>query len=219
MNRKPSRLQPGPIDPCLPRRAETPPSGPGWVHEIKHDGFRIVARRTPSRVRLYTRNGYCFADRFSLIVDAIASLPVKTCTIDGEAIVVNADGLSVFDLLRYRQHDSAALLCVFDLIEVDGEDLRWAKLEDRKAQLAELLADTHDGIALNAHFNADGPSVFEQACALGCEGIVSKRLGSHYRSGRVDHWLKIKNPHAPAARREREEQWGAKRWARGRGSA
>ena len=168
MNRKPSRLQPCPIDPCLPRRAETPPSGPGWVHEIKHDGFRIVARRTPSRVRLYTRNGYCFADRFSLIVDAIASLPVKTCTIDGEAIVVNADGLSVFDLLRYRQHDSAALLCVFDLIEVDGEDLRWAKLEYRKAQLAELLADTHDGIALNAHFNADGPSVFEQACALGC---------------------------------------------------
>jgi bifunctional non-homologous end joining protein LigD len=71
---------------------------------------------------------------------------VKTCTIDGEAIVVNAAGLSVFDLLRYRQHDSAALLCAFDLIEVDGEDLRWAKLEDRKGRLAELLADTHDGM-------------------------------------------------------------------------
>jgi bifunctional non-homologous end joining protein LigD len=105
-------------------------------------------------------------------------------------------------LLRHRQHDSAALLCAFDLIEIDGEDLRWAKLEDRKARLAKLLADTRDGIALNAHFNADGPSVFEQACALGCEGIVSKRLGSHYRSGRVDHWLKIKNPAAPAVKRE-----------------
>jgi bifunctional non-homologous end joining protein LigD len=216
MNRKPPRLRPGPIDPCLPRAAEAPPSGPGWVHEIKHDGFRIVARRMPSRVRLYSRNGYCFADRFNLIVDAIASLPVKTCTIDGEAIVVNADGLSVFDLLRHRQHDSAALLCAFDLIEIDGEDLRWATLEDRKARLAKLLADTRDGIALNAHFNADGPFVFEQACALGCEGIVSKRLGSHYRSGRVDHWLKIKNPLAPAVKREREEEWGDKRWARGR---
>jgi ATP-dependent DNA ligase len=73
------------------------------------------------------------------------------------------------------------------------------------------LADTHDGIALNTHFDADGTAVFEHACALGCEGIVSKRLGSHYRSGRVDHWLKIKNPRSPAVRRESTEDWGGKR--------
>jgi bifunctional non-homologous end joining protein LigD len=206
----------GSIIPSLPRAATAPPSGPGWVHEIKHDGFRIVARRTSERVRLYTRNGFCFADRFTLIVDAIASLPVKSCAIDGEAIVVDKNGLSVFELLRLRQHDGMALLCAFDLIEVDGEDLRRAPFELRKAKLAELLADTRDGIALNAHFDADGAAVFEHACSLGCEGIVSKRLGSPYRSGRVDHWLKIKNPRSPAVHRERTEDGGGKRWSSGR---
>jgi bifunctional non-homologous end joining protein LigD len=73
--------------------------------------------------------------------------------------------------------------------------------------LADLLRDTRDGIAFNEHFEGDGRIVFEHACALGCEGIVSKRLGSPYRAGRVDHWLKIKNPAAPAVRREAEEDW------------
>jgi bifunctional non-homologous end joining protein LigD len=128
--------------------------------------------------------------------------------VDGEAIVVNADGLSVFDLLRYRHHDHAAVLCAFDLIELDGEDLRWTPLENRKKALADLLAGAGDGIALNTHFSGDGATIFQYACALGCEGIVSKRPGSHYRSGLVDHWLKIKNPLAPAVQREREEEWG-----------
>jgi bifunctional non-homologous end joining protein LigD len=93
---------------CLPRKAKEPPSGPGWIHEIKHDGFRILARKDGNQVRLITRNGYDFTGRYSLIVDAIASLPLETCVIDGEAIVVDQNGLSVFDLLRYRQHDHAA---------------------------------------------------------------------------------------------------------------
>jgi len=100
-----------PLDPCLPRATTEPPSGPGWVHEIKHDGFRILARRDATGVRLSTRNGYNFAARFPMIVEAIASFPVRSCFIDGEAIVVDATGLSVFDLLRYRQHDRAAVLC------------------------------------------------------------------------------------------------------------
>ena len=82
--------------------------------------------------------------------------------------------------------------------------------------LAELLHGTSGGIAFNKHFGGDGMIVFRHACALGCEGIVSKRLSSHYRSGRVDHWLKIKNPAAPATKREAEEDWGEKRWGRGR---
>ena len=141
---------------------------------------------------------------------------MRSCALDGEAIVVNADGLSVFDLIRYRQDDNAAVLCAFDLIELDGKDLRWQPLERRKAVLADLLRGTSDGIAFNTHFAGDGAMIFEHACALGCEGIVSKRLGSPYRSGRVDHWLKIKNPVAPAVKREAEEDWGKKRWARGR---
>ena len=140
---------------------------------------------------------------------------MRSCALDGEAIVVNTDGLSVFDLIRYRQHDQAAVLCAFDLTELDGKDLRWQPVEHRKAVLADLLRDTRDGIAFNQHYEGDGAAIFEHACALGCEGIVSKRLGSAYRSGRVDHWLKIKKPAAPAVKREAEEDWGDRRGTRG----
>jgi hypothetical protein len=95
-------------------------------------------------------------------------------------------------------------------------DLRGTPIESRKSALAKLLHATNDGIAFNKHFDGDGMIVFQHACALGCEGIVSKRLGSHYRSGRVDHWLKIKNPAAPAVKREAEEDWSGKRWTFGR---
>ena len=192
---------------CLPRKAKEPPSGPDWIHEIKHDGFRMLAQKDGDGIRLVTRNDYDFADRYPLIVDAIASLPVKTCIIDGEAIVVDQNGLSIFDLLRYRQHDHAASLCAFDLIELDGEDLRRRSIEERKQHLASVLRQSHHGIALNATYDGEGAVVYEQSCALGCEGIVSKRRGSPYRSGRTDQWLKMKNPLAPAARREREIDW------------
>ena len=204
------------LQPCLPRSAKEPPAGPGWIHEIKHDGFRILARREGGRVRLFTRHGTDFTARYPKIVAAVESLPVRSCALDGEAIVVNAGGLSVFDLLRYRHHDHAVVLSAFDLIELDGAVSRWQPVERRKAMLADLLRGTRDGIAFNQHYAGDGAIIFEHACALGCEGIVSKQLGSHYRSGRVDHWLKVKNPAAPAVRREAEEDWGDKRWARGR---
>jgi bifunctional non-homologous end joining protein LigD len=93
------------IAPCLPQLAKEPPKGPGWIHEIKHDGYRILARRDARGVRLFTRNGYNFANRFPKIAEAVANLPVQSCFIDGEAIVVDRNGLAVFDLIRYRQHD------------------------------------------------------------------------------------------------------------------
>src|SRR5436190_1126024 len=111
------------IEPCLPRAAKEPPAGPGWIHEIKHDGFRILARRDTRGVRLFTRNGYDFTARFPKIDAAVEKLDVSSCVIDGEAIVVNPDGLSVFDLICYRHHDATAVLCAFDLIEVAGTDL------------------------------------------------------------------------------------------------
>jgi bifunctional non-homologous end joining protein LigD len=199
-----------PFQPCLPRRANTPPTGDGWVHEIKHDGFRILARRDGNGVRLFTRSGYDFTARFPKIAAAVAAFSVRSCVVDGEAIVVNRDGLSVFDLPLYRHHDHAAVLCAFDLIELDGYDLRQQPLERRKDTLADLLCGVRDGIAFNNHFAGDGVVIFKHACSLDCEGKVSKRLGSPYRSGRVDHWLKIKNPAAPAVKREVEEEWGAK---------
>lgn len=91
-----------------------------------------------------------------------------------------------------------------------------APIEERKHALANVLYRERDGIIFNQHYDGDGAIIFKQACSLGCEDIVSKQLGSPYRSGRTDHWLKIKNPAAPAVKREAEEDWGAKRWARGR---
>jgi ATP-dependent DNA ligase len=197
-------------DRAMPPRPGEPPSGPDWIHEIKHDVFRILARRDERGVRLFTRNGYDFTDRFPLIAKAVAALPVRSCFIDGEAIVVDRNGLSVFDLLRYRQHDGAAVLCAFDLLELEGRDFRPAPLEEHKDVLGNLLRPlrrSQTGITLNEHYEGDGATIYKHACRFGCEGIVPKRLGYSYRSGRVNHWLKIKNPAAPAVRREAEEDW------------
>jgi bifunctional non-homologous end joining protein LigD len=183
----------GYIPPCLPSRAQRPPSGPKWLHEIKHDGFRIMARRNGEGVQLYTRNGYDFAGRFPQIVEAVSKLKVRSCFIDGEAIVVDEHGLSAFDLIRSWRHDHAAVLCAFDLVELDGKDLRRVPIEQRKQALAGLLRRERDGIVLNVHYDCDGETIFKHACKLGCEGIVSKRLGSLYRSRRSPHWLKVKN--------------------------
>ncbi len=139
-------------EPCLPRPAKVPPAGPGWIHEIKHDGFRIIARRDAAGVRLITRNGYDLAARFPLAVAAIAALPASSCVVDGEAIACDAKGLSVFDLLRYRRQDEAVTLCAFDLLELDGVDLRPEPIEVRKRTLAGLLRRQHRGIDLQPAF-------------------------------------------------------------------
>ena len=99
------------------------------------------------------------------------------------------------------------MLCAFDLLELDGEDLRRTPIETRKLSLKSLLRGKRPGLAFNEHFAAEGEMIYCQACALGCEGIVSKRLGSSYRSGRADCWVKVKNPAAPARNREAEEEW------------
>jgi len=122
----------GIIEPCLPSPAKVPPSGPGWLHEIKHDGFRLLARKRPTDVRLITRDASDFTHRFPFIEMAINSLPVRSCLIDGEAVVCDRNGLAVFELI-----------------------------------------------------------------------------------GRSPHWVKVKNPNAPAVKREAEEDWGEKRRARG----
>src|ERR1700752_5234170 len=101
-----------------------------------------------------------------------------------------------------------------DLLELDGRDLRREPIEERKRLLAKLLKGSHLSIVVNEHFEEDGAIVFREACRLGCDGIVSKRLGSPYRSGRSAHWVKVKNPKAPAVRREAEKDWGSSHWIR-----
>jgi len=199
----------GIIEPCLPSPAKAPPSGPGWLHEIKHDGFRILARRDSAGVRLITRHGNDFTARFPLVASAVEALPARSCLIDGEAIVCDENGLAVFELIRGHGSKTSAVLCAFDLLELDGKDLRRRPIEERKGLLAKLLHDSDsDRIVLNKHYEEDGAVVFREACSLGCEGIVSKRLGSIYRRGRSPLWLKVKNPNAPAVKREAEEDWG-----------
>jgi bifunctional non-homologous end joining protein LigD len=116
-------------------------------------------------------------------------------------------GLAVFQFIRSYRNGPRATLCAFDLIEIDGEDLRWQPIEDRKAALKKLLSRSDSGIAFNKHFDVEGAVVFRHTCKLGCEGIVSKRLGSPYRFGRSADWIKVKNPTAPAVEREAEEEW------------
>ncbi len=113
-----------------------------------------------------------------------------------------------FDRIRYHRHDARVFLYAFDLIELNGDDLRGDPLEIRKATLANLLANTGHGIWFNDHIEDDGPTVFRHACKLGLEGIVSKRKDSPYRSGRSPDWLKMKNPACAAVKREEEEDWG-----------
>jgi bifunctional non-homologous end joining protein LigD len=199
----------GIIEPCLPSPSKAPPSGPGWLHEIKHDGIRILARRGSGGVRLITRHGIDFTAHFPLVASAVAALPARSCLIDGEAVVCDENGLAVFDLTRGHGSKTSAVLCAFDLLELDGRDLRRRPIEERKGLLAKLLHDRDSdlSIVLNQIYEGDGEIVFSLACKLGCEGIVSKRLGSIYRRGRSPLWLKVKNPNAPAVKRETEEDW------------
>ena len=194
------------IAPCLPIKAH-PPTGALWVHEIKHDGFRVIARKDGARVRLYSRAGNDLTDRFPLIVEALGSLNSPSVILDGEAVACDDNGMPSFDRLRHRQHDQAVFLYAFDLIELNGDDLRREPLEVRKATLTSLLSKARAGIRVNEHIEADGPTVFAHVCRMGLEGIVSKRRNSSYRSGRSRDWLKSKNPASAAVKREAEEDW------------
>jgi len=181
------------------------------LHEIKHDGFRIIARKNGDRVRLYSRPGNDLTYRFPLIVEALARLRSRSCIIDGEAVACDDAGMSSFDRIRYRRHDATVFLYAFDLIELNGDDLRRDPLEVREATLASTLAKAGPGIRFNEHIEGDGPTVFAHACKMGLEGIVSKRKDSAYRSGRSPDWLKMKNPAAAAMTREAEEDWSKRR--------
>jgi bifunctional non-homologous end joining protein LigD len=201
-------LPAGFIAPCLPTKTTTLPSGSQWLHEIKHDGFRIIARKSNGQIRLYSRPGNDFTRRFPLIVDALARLRSRSCIIDGEAVACDDNGVASFDLIRHHRANGSVFLYAFDLIELNGDDLRRDPLEVRKATLASILAKARPGIRFNEHIEGDGPTVFSHACKMGLEGVVSKRKDSAYRSGRSPDWLKMKNPACAAVTREAEEDWG-----------
>jgi bifunctional non-homologous end joining protein LigD len=196
----PRELLPAFIPPQLAALAASAPSGDEWVHELKLDGYRIEAhvqsRGTP-RAQLLTRTSLDWTHRMPPIAEAVATLPVRTALLDGEVVVLNSDGTTSFaDLQAAFQEGARHALTyfVFDLLHLDGRNLRDLPLLARKQILSELLAGLpSDGpIRLSEHMSGSGKTVFDHACKLGAEGIVSKLVRGKYVSGRGSAWLKRK---------------------------
>ncbi len=186
------------LEPSLPQVAEKPPSGPKWVHEIKYDGYRTQARIDGGDVQLLTRKGLDWTKRFPSIAAALKEIGLSSALLDGEIIVEDSAGLPSFNLL---QADLSAgrgnrfQYFVFDLLYCEGFDLTKAALSDRKALLQQIVAGApaHSPVRFSEHFDQDGPTMYDHACRIGLEGIVSKRIDLPYRAGRGDHWLKTKS--------------------------
>jgi bifunctional non-homologous end joining protein LigD len=198
-------MSPGFIEPCLPTISRTVPTGPRWAYEIKHDGFRFVCARQGERVRLFSRGGHDWSAQLPAIAEAMRALPVTSVTLDGEVVICGADGVSQFDRMSTvfgRRGSRDAFLYAFDLLELDGEDLRGKRWDGRRGYLADLLGTRTDGVRLCEHIeDTDGAVVFRAACNMGLEGIVAKRRDSCYRSGRCQDWIKVKNIAHPAIER------------------
>ena len=183
-----------PLRPCIPTRALTPPTGERWVHEIKFDGFRLLARRAGSAWCLRTRGGFDWSGRYPRIVRSVLNLSVSSVTMDGEVAILTQDGVGDFGTLHGRTNDAWAILLAFDLLEIEGEDLRDQPLVERKRRLRQLLSRRDDGLQYVEFLEGDGATIFEHACRLGLEGIVCKRADSPYRAGPSKKtWLKVKN--------------------------
>jgi ATP-dependent DNA ligase len=172
------------------------PTGPQWIHELKHDGYRIVALKDGRSVRLWSRHGRDWTVELAAIMAAVRALPVERIVLDGEAVAHCPEGLPDFNGLMSQDGRAAACLYVFDLLRLEAEDLRPRPLGERRARLAEFVAAAADPmLRFSEHLEAaEGPALFRHACAMGLEGIVSKRADRPYRSGRSPYWLKIKNP-------------------------
>jgi bifunctional non-homologous end joining protein LigD len=201
----PERHPVGFVAPCLPTLADALPTGREWAYEVKHDGYRFVCRRSDDRVRAFTRRGYDWTERVPLIVEAMRALQVLSVTIDGEAVACGANGITDFDMLHAelaRYGSRRVFLYAFDILELDGRDLRTAQWEERRKLLRSVLRKAGAGIRLSDHLEGtNGDRVFHHACSMGLEGIVAKRRDRHYHSGKSTDWLKVRNPSAPAAAR------------------
>ena len=163
---------------------DRPPTGNRWIHELKLDGFRmgVVARRKD--VRIFSRRGTEYTDAYPEIVGAVRALDLTDAVIDGEVVVLDKRGLSSFEALQRIGQDRQGLsYFAFDLLWIDGEDLRRLPLIERKERLRALLADGPEILRFSEHFEDDGAKVFAKACELGAEGIISKLRDGRYQPG------------------------------------
>jgi bifunctional non-homologous end joining protein LigD len=186
---------PGFIEQCDPTLRDDPPRGPGWLHEIKHDGYRVQLHMRDGGVRLYSRTAKDWTTQFIPIAKSGGVLAAQDAILDGEAVVLNAQGVADLQALRREiGKDTSERLTyhAFDLLHLDGADLRALPLIERKERLRTLLEGAPNNLVYVDHLFAEGPRVFRSACELGLEGVVSKREESPYRSGRQDDWIKTK---------------------------
>ncbi len=190
------------VEPELPTPVAAPPAEETWGHEIKFDGYRILASVEKGQVTLTTRRGNDWTSRMPALAEAIGAIPVETALLDGELVSLDARGVSDFQSLQDAlscgpgRNARPLVYFAFDLLYLDGVDLRGVGLAQRKALLGEML--THvpppfaNTIRLSEHVIGQGPAFFTLAARMGLEGIVSKRLAAPYRSGRSRNWLKVK---------------------------
>lgn len=181
----------------MPTLVAKAPTGSEWVHEVKWDGYRVSAYVDSGQVTIRTRRGHDWTARFPGIAHALADLPLHSAVIDGEAVVLDEEGRSDFSALQVelgkgRTAAYRAALYAFDLLFLDGHDLRDWKLENRRDALESIIGTSDWPLLLSEEIEGDGPTIFAHACKHRLEGIVSKRRDAPYRSGRRDEWRKIK---------------------------
>ncbi len=193
------------FDPCIPTRGTKVPDRPEWLHEVKHDGYRLIIQRDGKRVRLFTRNGHDWTDKYPLIVEAALRNRCTSFVIDGEAVLLGVDGRSDFEGLHSRKHNDEVQFYAFDILVAAGEDVRKLPLSMRNTNLSRLFARRVDGILLSDFEQGEiGRDLFRHACLMGLEGLVSKHMDRPYRPGRSPHWVKMKNPEHPAMARVKD---------------
>jgi ATP-dependent DNA ligase len=187
---------------AIPKKGTKVPASDSWFHEVKHDGYRLMVIKNGADVRLMTKGGHNWTSRYPWIVETARQIRTKQFVVDGEAVVLGVDGHSDFDALHSRKWDDEVQLYAFDVLALDGEDLRKLPLSMRKVNLERLLARRPNGIYV-APFEtgALGPDLFQAACNMGLEGLVSKHGERWYGAGPCAHWIKSKNPKHPAYRR------------------
>jgi ATP-dependent DNA ligase len=187
-----------PFEFCRPAARKVVPHGPDWIHEVKYDGYRGRLIRQDKDVKLLSKAGLDWTWRYPMIVEAARKMKQKQFVIDGEICVLDLRGISQFDWLHSGQYNDDAQLYAFDIVAMDGDDLRALKLDERKAKLTKILERRPEGIFVAPFEIGDlGPRLFEAACDMGLEGIVSKHRERGYRP-RVCDWIKVKNRAHPA---------------------
>ncbi|MDX0358963.1 ATP-dependent DNA ligase [Sinorhizobium meliloti] len=189
---------PARVDPCLATLVDKPPKGQDWAYEVKWDGYRLAVHIESGRVRVLTRGGYDWTERFPTIADDARRLAVKTAILDGEAVVLDDLGRSDFGMLQRAlgrlpspYEAGAIVFYAFDLLYLDGRDLRRLPLRERRRLLEPLVAGREGALRLSEEVQADGDEFFRVACAHGLEGIIAKHVEKPYRSGRGEWWQKI----------------------------